>query len=52
MNTACHYEIYGKVGRERKREGGRERKGEGGKEREWEGERERKGGWNTGIGTT
>ena len=52
MNTACHYEVYekvggresGKVGMERKWEGGRERKGEGG--------RERKGGWNTGIGTT
>ena len=44
MNTACHYEVYGKVGMERKWEGGRERKGEG--------ERGRKGGWNTGIGTT
>ena len=52
MNTACHYEIYGKVRMERKWEGGRERKGEGGMGREWEGEMGRKGGWNTGIGTT
>ena len=52
MNTACHYEIYGKVRMERKWEGGRERKGEGGKERKGEGEMGRKGGWNTGIGTT
>ena len=44
MNTACHYEVYEKVGMERKWEGGRERKGEGGMGR--------KGGWNTGIGTT
>lgn len=52
MNTACRYEVYEKVGRERKWEGGRERKGEGGMGREWEGEMGRKGGWNTGIGTT
>ena len=44
MNTACHYEVYEKVGMERKWEGGRERKGEGGMGK--------KGGWNTGIGTT
>ena len=44
MNTACHYEVYEKVGMERK--------GEGGMGREWEGEMGRKGGWNTGIGTT
>lgn len=44
MNTPCRYEVYEKVGMERKWEGGRERKGEG--------ERGRKGGWNTGIGTT
>ncbi len=44
MNTPCRYEVYEKVGMERKWEGGRERKGEGGMGR--------KGGWNTGIGTT
>lgn len=44
MNTPCRYEVYEKVGMERKWEGGRDRKGEG--------ERGRKGGWNTGIGTT
>ena len=44
MNTACHYEVYEKVGMERKWEGGMGR--------EWEGEMGRKGGWNTGIGTT
>ena len=52
MNTARHYEIYGKVrGGEREKVGGREREklgwGESGK-----GEMGRKGGWNTGIGTT
>lgn len=52
MNTACHYEIYGKVrGGEREKVRGREREkvgwGESGK-----GEMGRKGGWNTGIGTT
>ena len=52
MNTPCRYEVYEKVGMERKWEGGRERKGEGGKGRKWEGGRERKGGCNTGIGTT
>lgn len=52
MNTPCRYEVYKKVGMERKWEGGRERKGEGGMGREWEGEMGRKGGWNTGIGTT
>lgn len=52
MNTPCRYEVYGKVGMERKWEGGRERKGEGGMGREWEGEMGRKGGWDTGIGTT
>lgn len=30
MNTPCRYEVYEKVGMERKGEGGRERKGEGG----------------------
>lgn len=44
MNTACHYEVYEKVGMERK--------GEGEMGREWEGEMGRKSGWNTGIGTT
>lgn len=52
MNTPCRYEVYEKVGMERKWKGGRERKGEGGMGREWEGEMGRKGGWNTGIGTT
>lgn len=47
MNTACHYEIYGKVrGGEREKVRGRER------ERKGEGGMGRKGGWNTGIGTT
>lgn len=52
MNTACHYEVYGKVGGgESVKVGGREReKVRGG--REWEGEMGRKGGWDTGIGTT
>ena len=52
MNTARHYEIYGKVRGGRKGEGGKGREWEGGKGREWEGGSRRKGGWNTGIGTT
>lgn len=52
MNTPCRYEVYEKVGMERKWEGGRERKGEGERGREREGEMGRKGGWNTRIRTT